>query len=60
MLRTPSESDIVIPAKERSNVDWDTCNRIAKENSDFVNYLKNIRKFFQTGETTSREWNLDV
>lgn len=38
------ESQIMIPAKERSAVDWDTINRLSQENKDFLNYIKLIQK----------------
>ena len=49
-LENPSESEIMIPAKERSEVDWDSVDRLTKENKDFKRYVKLIRKFYQYGE----------
>ena len=46
----PSESEIIIPAKERNEIDWDTANRLVEENKDFMEYIKSIRQFYQTGE----------
>ena len=40
----PTESQIMIPAKERDDIDWDTVNRLAEENKDF----KTLRKIHQT------------
>ncbi len=55
---TPSESQILIPARERPDIDWDMCNRLAKENRDFVSYLSQVRRFYQTGETREIEWDM--
>lgn len=55
----PSESQIMLPAKERSEIDWDTANRLAKENKDFLEYVKLIRQFYQTGEIHSFAWGID-
>lgn len=44
----PSESQIMIPARERNAVDWDTANRLTQENKDFLNYIKLVRQFYQT------------
>ena len=52
----PSESQIMIPAKERSEIDWDTANRLVEENRDFLEYIKLIRSFYQTGETYPSNW----
>ena len=54
----PSESQIMLPAKERTEVDWDTANRLTEENTDFLNYIKQIRKFYQTGEIQPRDWEM--
>lgn len=52
-----SESEILIPSVERSDVDWETANRIAEENDDFVSYVKLVRQFYQTGELRARDWD---
>jgi hypothetical protein len=57
-VEDPSESEILIPARERSNVDWDACNRLAKENPDFMHFIKLVRQFHQTGELRSVDWDI--
>ena len=52
----PSESQIMIPAKERPDLDWNSTNRLAKENKDFLKYINLIRQFYQTGEVRSTDW----
>ncbi|UNE53427.1 COG2958 family protein [Bartonella machadoae] len=52
-----SESQIIIPAKERSEIDWNTANRLIEENKDFFDYIKLIRQFYQTGEIRPSDWN---
>ncbi len=54
----PSESEITIPAKEKLDVDWNTANRLAMENKDFIEYIKNVRQFYQTGEIRIRDWDI--
>ncbi len=54
----PSESQIMIPAKERSGIDWNTANRLTEENKDFLEYIKLIRQFYQTGEIRQSDWNM--
>jgi hypothetical protein len=41
-LENPSESEILIPAKERPEVAWDTANRLATENKDLRKRSLNI------------------
>ncbi len=54
----PSESQIMIPAKERNEIDWDTASRLTKENKDFLNCIKLIRQFYQTGEVRRSDWDM--
>jgi hypothetical protein len=56
----PVASQILIPARERPDIDWDTCNRLATENKDYVEYIKLVRKFYQTGETNLRDWGISL
>jgi hypothetical protein len=52
----PTESQVIIPARERPEVDWDMCNRLAEENTDFVAYIERIKYFHQTGKVSRMEW----
>jgi len=56
----PSESEILIPARERPGIDWDACNRLAKENSDFMLFIKLVRQFHQTGEPRKGDWDVPL
>lgn len=57
-LEAPAESQIIIPARERPDIDWDTCNRLAVENKDFSQFVKLVREFYQTGGTKMADWDL--
>jgi len=39
----PDSSEIILPAKHKSELDWDTINKLADENSDFRGFLKRIK-----------------
>ncbi len=56
----PSESQIMIPAKERYEIDWDTANRLTEENKDFLEFIKLIRQFYQTGEIRQSDWDMNT
>ena len=58
--KNPSESQILIPAKERSDIDWDTANRLTEENKDFLEYIKLIRQFYQIGEIRKQDWKMSI
>jgi hypothetical protein len=57
---TPSESQILIPARERSEIDWDMCNRLTEENKDFVEYIERVKHFYQTGKVNKSEWEAGI
>jgi uncharacterized protein len=55
---SPAESEIMIPAREKINIDWNAANRLAQENSDFLEYIRLIRQFYQTGEHRPKDWDI--
>lgn len=57
-IENPSESQVLIPAKERAEIDWDTANRLATENKDFLEYVKLVKQFYQTGEARLTDWDV--
>lgn len=57
-IENPTESQALIPAKVRTEIDWDAANRLAVENRDFLDYLKSVRQFYQTGEAKLSDWDL--
>lgn len=54
----PAESQMLIPARERLNVDWATCNRLTQENRDYLQFIKLVRQFHQTGDPRPNDWDL--
>ena len=60
ILLDPKTSDkrrIVIPAKERTEIDWDTANRLVEENQDFKDFIEGVTDFCQTGRTKPSNWD---
>lgn len=54
----PAESQVLIPARERDEIDWDMANRLATENRDFLEYVKLVKQFYQTGEARPADWDI--
>lgn len=52
------DSAIEIPARERQEVDWGTCNRIASENKDFLKFIQLTAHFYDTKTTSAKEWDI--
>lgn len=53
----PSESEWMLPAKAKSDIDWQSVNRILEENADFKNYIELVSTYYQTGRIRTRDWN---
>ena len=54
----PAESQILIPAREKPDVDWATCNRLTRENKDFLQFVKLVRQFHQTADPRPKDWDI--
>jgi hypothetical protein len=52
------DSAIEITARERLEVDWGTCNRIASENKDFLRFIQLTAHFYDTKATSIKEWDI--
>ena len=52
----PSESQIIFQAKEKSDPDWVSINRLLSENSEFEEYITSLKIYFDSGEINRREW----
>lgn len=50
-------SEVLIPARERVEIDWANANRLAAENKDFMGVVKLVRQFHQTGDPRARDWD---
>ena len=53
----PPESELLIPALEKQNIDWDTANRLTEANKDFRDYVENIRQFYRMGKVKESDWD---
>ncbi|MBE9578938.1 MULTISPECIES: COG2958 family protein [Moraxella] len=52
-----TESEIVLPAKRKTNIDWQSVNRIVAENRDFERYIKYVSVYYRTGDIFKENWN---
>lgn len=57
-IENPADSQVLIPAVERDEIDWDMANRLATENKDFLEYVKLVKQFYQTGEARLVDWDV--
>jgi len=56
-VQNVSESEILLPAQSRSEIDWQSVNRILLENADFKDYIELVSSYYQTKRIRERDWN---
>ncbi len=56
-VENPSESEILLPARSRAEVDWESVNRIVEENRDFEDYIELVSGYYLTGRVRDGDWN---
>lgn len=52
-----SNSQTLIPASERTSVDWQSVNRLVEENRDFKDFIELVGEYHQTGKIHKSLWN---
>ena len=55
----PSESQVLIPAREKAEIDWNTANRLADSNDDFKEYIELVIEFHTSrkNKIKKQEWD---
>lgn len=52
-----SESEILLPAKRKTEIDWKSANRIVEQNADFQDFIEYVAIYYQTGKIVEQNWN---
>ncbi|MFC1745651.1 COG2958 family protein [Candidatus Riflebacteria bacterium] len=52
----PTESQILLPPRERKEVDWESVNRIVIENEDFYHFIQSVKVYYESGILNKNEW----
>lgn len=52
-----SESEILLPAKRKTEIDWQSANRIVEQNADFQDFIEYVAIYYQTGKIVEQNWN---
>lgn len=52
-----TNSQTLIPARERTSVDWQSVNRLVEENRDFKEFIELVGEYHQTGKIHKSLWN---
>lgn len=54
----PTNSNILIPARERDEIDLAACSRLAEANEDFAEFIQEIHSFYLTERINRHFWNI--
>ena len=46
----PTESDVMLPARPKTAVDWESVNRLVDENKDFKQFIEGVETYLKTGK----------
>lgn len=52
-----SESEILLPAKRKTDTDWQSVNRIVEQNTDFETFIEYVAIYYQSGKIIEKNWN---
>ncbi|MDF1534714.1 MAG: hypothetical protein P1P69_09480 [Methanosarcinaceae archaeon] len=52
----PSESQILLQAKEKDNVDWESIDRLLRQNSDFGKFVQSLKVYYKSGIINENDW----
>ena len=56
-IEDPDATEVLFPAKYRSELDWDNMNKLANENPDFGDFLVRVRKDFVGNEIWKEQYD---
>lgn len=55
-VESPSDSQVLIPARLSDQLDWKNINRLTEENADFRTFAMRVKHFYQTNNVTASGW----
>lgn len=52
----PSESQILLQAKDKETVDWASANRLVEQNTDFSDFIQSIKVYYDSDVINKNDW----
>ena len=56
-IEDPDSSEILFPAKFKTELDWDTINKLTEENDDFKEFIKRIKNDLSSREVRKEKYD---
>ncbi len=57
--KNPSESQLLVPAEEKQDLDWGAMNRLVSQNPDFEEYVRLCHEYYHSDRVKPREWDYE-
>lgn len=55
----PTEKSTIVIQAQRKNLNWQTIDRIYRENKDFKVFIKNVNNSIKTNEVNPKDWDIE-
>jgi hypothetical protein len=56
-IEEPDSTEVLFPAKHRTDLDWDTINKLAEENADFRDFILRVRNDLSSKEVRKEKYD---
>ncbi|WNF34550.1 hypothetical protein RI196_07850 [Aeribacillus composti] len=56
-IEDPDASEILFPAKHKTEIDWETVNKLSKENPDFRKFIVRIKNDMNSKEIIKEKYD---
>jgi len=56
-INDPDSSEVIFQARYKSDIDWETVNKLAEENPDFKEFILRVRKDFSGNEIWKEQYD---
>ena len=55
----PTEKSTIVIQAQRKNLNWQTIDRIYRENKDFKVFIKYVNNSIKTNEVNPKDWDIE-
>jgi len=55
-ITNPSESQILLQARDKETVDWASANRLVDQNPDFMEFFQSIKVYYDSDVINKKDW----
>jgi len=56
-IEEPDSTEVLFPARYRTDLDWDTVNKLAEDNADFRDFILRVRNDLSSKEVRKEKYD---